>query len=316
MVFPEGGISMQSELTNMVLRYQKIYQSPVQRDKKTAERLFRVIEKRICLIIYQYPVRTRVIDEELASALLLSMKPRIPTIVTTFTYSEMSFENFIRRVAYMQAQVFAKRVKYKKAREICMSIPSENFDNGQIADATLPYFSDISDDCMWSATQPCCKKIQERINKSPSFKRKFLQLVLLCADCLRSDHITFLAQFLHLDEMQLAQLLKRARELSEERRHRVAHIKEVRDHHFYDALFYQREITLLQRSGASDEVINKSRLRWEREMMLFHERRDEVAQRSNPITHEVVGKLTEVPKGTVDSGLNSIKQYLKEIMDG
>lgn len=307
---------MLSELTTMVLRYQKIYQSPAQRDKKTAERLFRTIEKRVFLIIYQYPVKTRVLDEELASELLLSMKPRIPTIITTFTYSEMSFENFIRRVAYMQAQVFAKRVKYKKSREICMSIPSETFDTVQIADAAPHYFSEISEDCMWSDIQPCCKKIQERIKNSPSFKRRFLQLVLLCADCLRSDHITFLAQFLHLEEMQLAQLLKRARELSEERRRRVAHIKEVRDHHFYDALFYQREIMLLQRNGASDEVINKSRLRWERELMLFHERRDEVEQRSNPITHEVVGRLTKVPKGTVDSGLNSIKQYLKEIMDG
>jgi hypothetical protein len=307
---------MQSELTNLVLRYQKLHTSSNERDQKVAARLFRIIEDRFLLIIYQYPVRTRVIDEELASELLISMKARVPTIILTFTYTGMSFENYIRRIAYMQAQSFAKRLKRKKAHDICYSIPSEAFDTIRIADEAPQYHTDVPAECSWSENSPFGKKLQERMKKYPSFKRKFLQLVLLCADCLRSEHITFLAHFLDIDEMHLAQLLKRARELSLERRRRIAHIKEVRDRHFYDALYYQREFTMLQQRGASDRVIDKSRLRWERELMLFYERREEVLQRSNPITHEVVGKLTQVPKGTVDSGLNAIRQYLKEIMDG
>ena len=154
------------------------------------------------------------------------------------------------------------------------------------------------------------------MKRSKTFRKRFLQLVIRCADYLNSQQIAFLAHFLEVDEFELAELMQRARELAFLRRTRLQKMKQIRDRHFFDTIIYQREYEFQRQLTQDPSAISSSRIRYEKELRHFNDRNRELRQKTNPITHEIIASITHVPKGTVDSGLNSLKRYLQEIVDG
>lgn len=316
----KGGQFMSTHLTKQVLQYQSMCMNNPKRNRKESYRLFRLIENQCLLILYQYPVKTHFLREEDASELLLSIKPRLPKIIASFTFTGIPFEHYIQRIAYMQAQVLLKQHRRKLMREMNVSIPYETFVEFIASDNFVGYgtHADVNQTSSseWVSTSHACLVLKQRINKSKSFRRKFLQLVLLCSNSLNAHHISFLAGYLEMDEFELAKIMHIAREQSVERCRKIEQLKKIRDGHFYDSIQYQREYVMLKNNFAPQEKIERLLERCERERLLCYQRNSQIQKRTNPITHEVVARLTHVPKGTVDSGVVSLKRYLREIMDG
>ncbi len=312
---------MKTELTRQVLRYQRLHTSDEPAERRAGRRLYRRIEERCQIIIYTYPVRIRAIDEELAGELLLSMTSRIPKMVLTFTYTSVSFENFLRRVSYLQSRMLVGRKRHAQKRELCLNYPQEAIEQLITSDQAVHYEQKTSYEIIltnesWSINTEPGKKIREELTRSKTFRKRFLQLVIRCADCLNSQQIAFLAHFLEVDEFELAELMQRARELAFLRRCRLQKMKQIRDRHYFNSIIYQREYEFQKQLTQNPRLISASRIRYEKELKRFNDRNRELHQKSNPITHEILASITQVPKGTVDSGLSSLKRYLREIVDG
>lgn len=312
---------MKTELTMVVIHYQKLLHMLDQDKQLHCLTLYSKILHECYIIIYNYPVQIHLLDEEEAADLLLSMKPRLKHIIDTFTYSGISFENFIRRISYMQAKIHKKRVRKDKRKYVCIPLPSENFDQLTTAEYSVPYGNCTAESVghevsTWSMETELSCSIKKRIAESKTFRKRFLQLVLLCSEELNAHHIRILATCLGMTELSLARKISRAYEKSQEKRIRAEKLMQIKDHHYMEKHFYQRELSMLLGYNAHPIELEKVRKRLEREEKLFLERRDQVRKRSNSITHDVVGELTITPKGTVDSGLSALKRTLLKMIDG
>lgn len=312
---------MSTELTKLVLRYQQLLTTNYPVDAKTCSRLYREIEERCFLIIYLYPVQIHLLDEEEAADLLLSLKPRLKHIVETFSYDGMPFENFLRRISYMQANVHNKRSNRIRRKYVCIPFPEESFDYLNVSDNPMTYGSqkqllEPDSSISWQENTEISRHVKQKIVKSKSFRRRFLQLVLLCSEELNANQIKFLASYMGVAELNLAKDISNAYEKSYDKRMRTQQIARIRDYHFVEKTFCQRELNKLKSCCANSSDIEKMQTRIEREEKLFLERRLQMQNRAEAITHDVVGELTAVPKGTVDSGVSAIKRYLTEMIDG
>lgn len=308
---------MSTELTRKVLAYQQLLTATCERDIKERNTLLAEIEEYCCLVIYHYPVRIHLLQEESAADLLLSIKPRLQRIIDRFVFETVSFESFIHRVAYLHATVFIKRLGKKRRKYLCHPLPNDKFDALTVADSALQYgksTQDREDD--WQVDSKACIQIKHRLEKSASFQRRFMQLVLLSSEHLDAGHVEFLATFMGVDELDLAELISCVHERSLKKRKRSEHIAYVRDHHFLEQIFCQRELHMLTTYHANPSLIEKVRSQYAREQKLFMERNREAMDRSGSVTHGVVAEMTSVPKGTVDSGVSALKRYLTRIIDG
>lgn len=312
---------MDTGLTKLVLRYQQLLTSAHHQERKEADLLYQKIEERCLLIIYSYPVSIHVLEEEAAADLLLSLKPRLKHMIDSFSYEGFPFENFIRRIAYMQAHVYIKRLKRRNRKHTLIPYPTDSFDHLIASDYQTSYCAlksktEGESSCFWSTDTEICRRVKKKIDSSKSFRRRFLQLVLLCSEQLDANQIRFLASYLNMEETELAKSISNAFEKSYMRKERTIHIANIRDYHFLEKCFCEREIGMLKYNNAKPFVIEKMQSRYEREDKLFLERRQQMQNRARSITHEVVAEITKVPKGTVDSGISAIKRYLTNLIDG
>jgi hypothetical protein len=308
-----------TEFTQMVLRYQKLATAPSMEHTKETSSLLQEIIGRSTLIIYRYPVHIHLLDEESAADLLLMIRPRLQHIIETFTYEGMPFENFIRRISYMQAKHLAKRKAREMRHHMCITLPSESFDLLAVGDHAVPYCASRDDPfesaCTWDSETKAGRLLKRKIASSKYFKRRFLQLVLLCSEELDAHKIKFLATFMGMDEHELAQKICIAYEKSRGKRERLEHLFMVKARHYLDKQFYARELEILKSYHADPVTVERVNLRYEREKRYFQQKTEQLCSRCHAVTHDVVGELTGVPKGTVDSGISALKKYLIELMD-
>lgn len=308
---------MGTELTRKVLAYQQLLTTTCERDVQKRDALLTEIEEYCCLVIYHYPVRIHILHEESAADLLLSIKPRLQRIIDRFIFEGVTFESYIHRVAYLHATVFIKRLGKKRRKYICHPLPNERFDALTVADYVVQYGKSTQDgETDWQVDSQACIQIKNKLKKSATFQRRFMQLVLLCSEHLDAGHVEFLATFMGVDELDLAEMISCVHESSMKKRKRLEHIAYVRDHHFLEQIFCQRELQMLTTYHANPKLIDKVRSQYVREQKLFVARNQEAMGRSRSVTHGIVAEMTSVPKGTVDSGISSIKRYLTRIIDG
>jgi hypothetical protein len=312
---------MITDFTNQVLTFQRLHHSAHLEERRAAKRLFRVLEKKSLIILYEYPVKTNMIDEELAGDVLLSIQNRVPKILLNFTYRGVSFENFLKRVSYMQTRMFCGRRKHALRKDLALSLSPDALEELIVSEdapdhTQLTFYRTYQTESSWSLKTEPCRKLKEQMKRSNTLRKRFLQLVIHCADSLTAHQISFLASFLEIDELELAELMRRAREMAIIRRGRLEHLRRIRNLHYFDVLINQQEYIYNRQITRDPEILSEYRIRYERSLKQFRNRSREIQQKTNPITHEILGNLTGVPKGTVDSGMHALKRYLREIVDG
>lgn len=318
---------MRTQLTEDVLTYQRLLDAADESLKQKKESLYRHIVQECSLIIYRYPVRVRLLKEEEASELLISVFPRLPRIIATFSYTGIAFENYMRKVAYMQANSFLQRKRMKERhivcdahdpeeleRLVCSSSPSCFPDSVREA-ITSDITVELETDFDWTDESPVALNIKGRMEKSDRFRRRILQLILLCSECLTASHISFLAKFLAIDETALATLVTQAMELSRQRHQITIHMQQIRDYHYSEKQFLERELQMLKSFNADPLYMERVEKRLTKELQFFSDRCKEAQNRPLAVTHAIVAKLTKVPKGTVDSGMQALRKYIEHIVD-
>ncbi|NCB01640.1 MAG: hypothetical protein EOM67_05680 [Spirochaetia bacterium] len=307
---------MKSYLTKKVLLFQKEPHSTI---------LKRELVSYCQIIIYTYPVTIKIIEDYQAADLLLYVLPRIETLLLTFTYNGIPFENYIKKIAFLQAHSFVKMIRKEKRRFVCDQMAHEDIEYFFYTKQTecsldmrphLTYGDDTgSEELMWSSESPVSLELKKKIDTSVPFKKRIIHLILLCSDLLSPSHISFLAEYLKMEEIELAEMISNAIVLSDKRITLQQENKRIRDSHFFEKEFLQREKEYLVSVEAHPFYIERVEKKLEKESRFFYQMNSKVRTRPTTVTHQNAGKVTGVPKGTVDSGLQSLFNYLKPLVD-
>ncbi len=314
--FPKQGGYMISYLTQKVLQFQKESESLTLR-----EELIRYCQ----IVIYTYPVSIKIIDQEEASELLLYVFPRLETLLLTFTYNGVPFENYMKKIAFLQAHSFNKMKRKEIRRFACDQLPhedieyfiySQHIETGPPMTPHLTYGSENNyEDFSWSSETTVSLDIQKRVRTSAPFKRRMLHLILLCSDLLTPSHISFLATFLEMKEIELANMITKAIELSNKRILSKNENKRIRDSHYFEKEFLVREKEYLLSVEAHPYYIDRVERKLEKESRYYKQVNKRLKDCPTAVTHLNAGKVTGSPKGTVDSGLQALFNYLKPLVD-
>ncbi len=307
---------MKSYFTKKVLQFQKEPHSETLKDELTS----------YCqLVIYTYPVTIKIIPPEDAADLLLYVSPRIETILRTFRYTNVPFESYMKKLAYLQAHSYNKMKRREARRFICDYMKHEDiefFVNNQRTEAepmmrNYHLYTNYLDkeDFMWSSETPVSLELKKKMKISAPTKKRLLHLILLNSEHLCATQITFLADFLDMKEIDLATMITQALELSDKRVTMHEDNKRIRDNHFFEKGFLEREKEYLVSIDAHPYYIERIDQKLEKEKNYFYKARDRMKKRPTTVTHSSVGKVTNVPKGTVDSGLQALYKYLYPLVD-
>lgn len=317
----KGGIIMSASLTQAVLQYQQLLEDTSKENETAQEALFLKLQSMCHVIIYTYPVKVRLLKEEEAAELLLYISPRIKTIIESFTYQGLTFEGYLRRISFLQAYHYIKKRDRAKRKYSYTTYPSEDMESLMFSEPAMQYqltrntVDSVDASLNWSEESEASKKVKQKLKKSKTFRKRFLQLILLCSDHLTARHIAFLADYMEMDELKLAQLVTEAFAMTTKKREKDLHVQSVRNKHYLEYQFLKRELSILETFNADPIRIQRLQKRYERSRILFEQRCQEAQKRPNSVTHAALGKQLETPKGTIDSGINALKRLLKEIMD-
>lgn len=313
---------MSTDLTRKVLLYQQLLKSKDKRDQVRRNKLLRSLVNTCHIFFYTYPVKIRMLREEDAAELLIYVAPRIPTMIRTFRFERISFDLYLRKIAYLQTKCFLKRKKRNERRIWYEFSPINDIDDCFASEAPYPYEVleatkvEANPELNWSTETRASELVRQKIKRSKIFRRRFIHLILLSCDALSAQHIAFLAEYLGMGEQELARLISGAHECSVDKRERTRHLAGIRNMHFCRKMFYHRELAMLESYHADPLFLDPLRRHYAYEDRYFKERCKEVQDRPNSITHRQLALLSGIPKGTVDSGLSTIRSFLDGIMDG
>ncbi|MDD3941999.1 MAG: hypothetical protein PHR90_05935 [Sphaerochaetaceae bacterium] len=306
---------MMSDLTMRVLAYQHLPPSDVKRRRLEFQRI--CDECRI--IFYTYPVRIRVLKQEDASELLLLMENRLRKIIETFSFERISFENYLCRIAYLQAQSLLRRQAREGRRYRSLFRNLENVDGENVADQSPVYYPHLlvgEQECAWSEDSEASRILKQKIKHSKTFRNRFLLLVLLASEELNANQVTFLARYLDMNERTLARKLSELHDLSRRKRERTEFLASIRNRHFSTQQFLRQELVILEEYHADPLLMERVREKLEREERHLAACVAQMRKRPNPVSHSLLAKKSGVPKGTIDSGLHAMHKYVRQIMDG
>lgn len=309
-----------SNLTKAVLLYQKLLKSKSIQRRESLEELYRKIVMMCQIIIYEYPVKVKLLQEEEAVELLLLLTPRLKNLITSFEYIGIDFEKFLTRTIYLQTSYYKQKIRRKERKYYHLVCPGDEMEYYLLSEPSFEYettrhFTEDNSPPDWSMETAASKHVRLLIKNYKAFANRFKQFVVLNAPHLTAQQIAFLAQYMEMDELELAKLVSAAYDLSSEKHSRSIHVQEVRNTHYIESQFLKRELEMFESFNAHYSTINKIKKRYLRSHTLFLERCREVRSRPNPVTHQVLSEIFKKPKGTIDSGMSALKRALKEIVD-
>lgn len=309
-----------SNLTQAVLLYQKLLKEDSNHVAETREDLYKNIVMTCQIIIYEYPVKVKLLQEEEAAELLLLLIPRLDNLITSFIYMGVDFEVFLTRTIFLQTSYYKQKIRQKERKYFCLYCPGDEMEYYLLSEPsfeyeTTRYFVEENQPPDWSAETAISKHVKLLIEHYKAFANRFKQFVVLNAPHLTAQQIAFLAKFMEMDELDLAELVREAFELAKEKYDRTIHAQEVRNTHYVKSQFLRRELEVFEGLDAHYSTINKIKKRYLRSHTLFLERCNDVRNRPNPVTHQTLSKIFKKPKGTIDSGMSALKKALNEIVD-
>ncbi|MFA5468688.1 MAG: hypothetical protein WC224_06485 [Sphaerochaetaceae bacterium] len=312
-----------TELTKDVLTYQKLIRGEAESSGVSNQKLLFSIQNRSQIIIYEYPVRVKVLEEEEAVELLLIMIPRLKKMIEDFEYQGIAFETFLKRAVYEQVKFYKMKKKLDNRKYLYLTYPGDEIDYYMLAEPAYRYKSEkyLAVDngetapINWSSDTKASKTVKNLITKYPATKRRFCEFIVLNSHDLTPKQISFLADFMNMSEDKLADLVTKAHELSLKKFERSQEVAAIRNNHYLNCQFLSREISDSEINGIHPITLESLKKRYERLHALYIERCQEANARPNPVTHVVLSKLFKKPKGTIDSGMSAMKRTLKEIID-
>lgn len=298
---------MKTLLTQQVLDYQSNIRS-----KKDQRALYAYLQDQTRIIVYTYPVRVKTLSSEEALEFLLSMENRIVSLIHNFTYDVLSFESYVKKVAFLQSKMFMSRKRKRMRRHNALFSTVDELDEQLVSNQQVEYKVDPQ---KWSDESELCDELKKKIKESSVYKTRLLQIILLCADELHPSQITFLSEFIGIKESTLAKMISGVYQQSEVKRARTQRLVEIKNKHYHMKEHLQQELHLFKQMHADPLLVKQLEQSYDRSASYFRKSIEDLRTRPNHVTHSNIAKQLNMPKGTVDSGLSVMKKYLKNLVD-
>ncbi|MBN1647793.1 MAG: hypothetical protein JW874_07160 [Spirochaetales bacterium] len=282
---------MKTDLTEMVLRYQK--------ERKDYSSCFEKISE----LVYLYPKRKYRWPNEQCSDFYTFFYPLIERIVNRFSYRNSAFEAYLN--TYLRYNLKRFIIRQKKQEK---------------------YFDIIDHHLLWHRPYSEFDYVSENeleidskagtilgINKngvimSESFRKRYLYLVLKNTGRINSEMKEKSCQMLDMEPEQLDTMMDRLNHGIEKRLKRFNMLSERRN------LYVSRIFEYQKRLLNEDCPTEKNRLR--NQLMILKKRlgrtNNEISRVQTSPTYREISEILDVPKGSVDSGI----YYLRNRLEG
>ena len=270
--------------------------------------------ERICVFAYEFPVKWSSWDEDRRGDFFLFFMPKIRGIVSRYR-PVYSFETYLSCTIRWNMKTFAEK-KAVQERYVSWTVEESErqteitlTDNPGLSGEFHSLIDDgsLEDDCPFDLDE-------EGRLRDPAFRRRLLFVVLLRAADIPEDRIPALANLTGVDINWLEQRAKTARDLVKakvEKREKLQRRRNECWYHLNGALI---------RAASDGAAGTDSRSTWEKKASTWRRRYAtacESLRRLNVTpSHEEVGRLMDVPPGTVSSGLFFVRKIWKAIESG
>ncbi len=261
------------------------------------------LSDRICLYIYNYPGKWTDWDEDKCSEFFMSFLPKIPGIVKRYQ-PDYRFESYLSSSLrwYMKTftEIQAKKEHYEYwAAEISESdaiekVEADTFINDSAEEETL---LESPEDCPFELEK-------NGMLKDPALRRRILYAVLLRAADVDDHRIPIIATLVDVDSEWLYQRTMKARKMISVKIKRRDTLRSRRNECWYHL------------DGARKRIENvcdsNRRYKWERKVHTWRNRYRTACHGIRTMnitpTHRDIGRLLDVPPGTISSGLHLLRK--------
>jgi DNA-directed RNA polymerase specialized sigma24 family protein len=261
------------------------------------------LSRRIYLYVYAFPAKWTNWDEDRCSDFFLSFLPRIPALVRRYR-PEYSFETYLSCcLRWYMKTCLEQRAGQEHYDRWCAEISQE--EAGQKMEIGADPSHAPPDDKYLGPF-----KVDEKgALKDSTLRQRVLFAVLLGAADVDDHRIPFIARLTGTDEDRLRGLVIRSRELVAEKIERRRRLRERRNECWYrlDGARHRAESAC---DSGRRETWRKTAGTWEHR----HAAACAGIRRLNMTpTHHDIGRMLEVPPGTVSSGLHFLRKAWRKM---
>jgi hypothetical protein len=265
-------------LTQAVLDYQKT--------GKLAPRA----KDEIMRMIYFYPSRKLGLEEELQADFFFFLEPKLDRLMRSFEYQEVPFGGYLASCLYWQSKSFLTHYGNQERLQAALDLNVQDF----------PYQEDFSTEVLSDLE----KELREDRILTKAQKKRLIVIATKYIYYLRQDDMQVLTRITGMCLGFWDDLYKTAEETFKNRMEQLAELQEERGKALAKIHLLDQKI---QRSQGIFEVaelgLQRSRLKnrigaWNKRISRLH-----------PVfTHQQVGSLLNIPKGSVDSVMHTLKK--------
>lgn len=290
---------MASILTDEVVRYQETGKG------------WRELSDRISLYAYKYPMKTSDWDEDRCSDFFLAFHPRIPRLVERFR-PKFNFETYLSCCLKWYMKTFSDKVADREHYECWWSDPERaRYDEcGALVDSCAESFGETSEELPEKPEPGACGGIFTLDSQGhiadPAIRKRLLFITLLRAGDLDSRQVEAMASLVNVDPEWLFNRVRMARDSVLWKLENRERLRRRRNECWY-------RLESAGRRRKAEEVRDGNRYReWQRKEKTWRSRYRSASEglkksRVNP-SHKEIGRLLNVPAGTVSSGLHLIRK--------
>ncbi len=265
--------------------------------------------KQISIVVYFFPHRKLGWDEDDCGEFFCYFYPKLPGLIARFQYTGRPFEAFLAVTLKWQLKTFAARKNQELVRSRVLAregylgeehtycLPQEPGDDGLSPDGPP---------LLTAEARRLLKVDEEGKIADRCICRRMLFLVLQSCLTLPAHLVEEVARLIRCDTVWLYVKIQEVRARTEERRLRVARLREKRNCHFFKIFCLQEQLALVCEQEVRQELFRQM-LREKRRLL---ETIGEIARVPLCPTHCDIAEVLSVPKGSVDSGLYYLKVSL------
>jgi hypothetical protein len=290
-------------MTHQVLVYQ------VSGEGSYRKPCMRVFLNELLMHIYSYPGKRRSLGEEDWSDFLLQFYERIPELLMKFRYQGLSFMAYLDKVLQWHIHTYYRESLLERYGQwVCER--ESILEYGLTYSAYSPHSSDLSD------SLPLYGKIVHLLgcSKMSSFRvgalrRRLLILVFKNVAILSEDDFLSVFPFLGLEAQKALHYRGELFKTMEKRFAKRRSLKKKRQNSYYRMFIYEKQRQEL-RDPEQLAVV-------EERILMYKERLRHLEHQilTIPLTpsNEKIASVLGIPKGTVDSSLYYLRNYLRNI---
>ena len=261
------------------------------------------LSDRISLYVYDYPGNWTDWDEDRCSDFFLSFLPKIPGLVRRFR-PDYSFETYLSSSLHWYIKTFTEKQATREHYE-CWAVEVSEDQAMRKSEIDPLDFNSSEENTILESPEDCPFELEENGRlKDPILRRRLLYAVLLRAADVDDHRIPVIAGLVDVDPDWLYERTGKARSMVSVKINRRNKLRQRRNECWYQLDGARKRIEGAFDSERQGQWEKKARTWRNRYMTACHS----IRNMNIAPSHRDIGRLLDVPPGTVSSGLHFLRK--------